>query len=227
MTRTLTLLLSLVAVMVIVPVSPGHAYSTEASPAFYARMLDQHDGVFVSEELAGYMNRNEVAEDLRTRVDEAGMEFDVLVVAHPTDESVYDLAWHVREESPRPLVVFSPNTNHVGWALRNYSGVPEEAVLYTSYTGTYPEDPRDQLDRMLRAADYPDLEERLAKAETEYIELVDGVLGPDAADPGFPTQRWLARTWPSTVGAVLTAVAVAVVVGAGVTAFRRLREAGS
>lgn len=224
MTRALTLLLSLVAVVVMAPVSPGHAYSSEASPAFYARMLDHHDGVFVSEELAGYMDRSEVSEDLRARVDEAEVDLDVLVVAHPTDEDMRALTDAVAFYSERSLVVFSPNTNHVGLTIEKYSGLPIAAAIYTTYTGAYPEDPRDQLDRMLRAADYADLEERTAKAQSEYVELVGGTQEPDAAAPGLVPQRWLARTWPSTVGAAITMVGVALIVVAGVTVLRRRRE---
>lgn len=227
LTRSLTLLFSLIAVVIVAPVSPSHAYSSDASPAFYDRLLDRHDGVFVSEELAGYMDRPEVAEDLRARVDEAEMDLDVLVVAHPTDEDLNDLADRVSRLSGRPLAVFSPHTNLVGLATSNDAGVPAEAGAYAGYTGTYPEDPRDQLDRLLRAADYPNLEERTAKAETEYVERVAGTPEPDADEPGFPTQYWLARTWPSTLGAVITAVGVAVIAGAGMKALRRRQEAAS
>lgn len=222
-----TLLLALIVALVVGPTIPAHAYVTAESPAFYADMLDRHDGVFVSEELAGHLDRREIADDLRARVREEEVSLDVLVVAHPTYDSLDWLADQVALHSGRALVVFSPHTNHVKASALASAGLPPQVAEYTSYTGAYPEDPRDQLDRLLRAATYRNLDQRTARAKTEYIQRVEGETDPDAAGPALFSQRWLTVTWPSTAGLVITAVCTAVLVGGGVTAIRRRREVAS
>lgn len=219
----LPLLFSLVAVLLAGFAAPAHADPTENAPGFYADMLDRHGGVFVSEELAGRLDRRELADDLGARVREEGVPLDVLVVAHPTHTDLGRLANAVRYESDRPLVVFSPHTNHVGASLLSGAGLPSKSATYTSYTGAYPEDPRDQLDRLLRAATFPNLDERTARAETEYVRSLGAEPGPDSAAAGWPTQRWLTVTWPGTAVFAVSALGTALVVG-GVTTFRRSRR---
>ncbi|PWV49404.1 MULTISPECIES: hypothetical protein [Nocardiopsis] len=222
----LPLLFSLVALVVAASATPAHAHPSEESPGFYADMLDRHDGVFVSEELAGHLDRWELADDLRARVHEEGVPLDVLVVAHPTDADLDWLADEVHHISKRSVVVFSPHTNHVHASALRAAGLPSKAADYTSYTGAYPEDPRDQLDRLLRAASYSDLDERTARARTEFVRSVGGEPEPDSVAAGFPSQRWLTVTWPSSVGFVVSGVCAALVVGGGVTVLRR-RGAGA
>ncbi|MFE1168254.1 hypothetical protein [Nocardiopsis sp. NPDC058789] len=223
----LPLLFSLVAVLVAGFATPARADPTENSPGFYADMLDRHGGVFVSEELAGRLDRWELAADLRARVGEEGVPLDVLVVAHPTHTDLGWLADAVRRESDRPLVVFSPHTNHVGAAHLDGAGLPSESATYTSYTGAYPEDPREQLDRLLRAAAFPNLGERTARAETEYVRSLGAEPEPDSVPAGWPTQRWLTVTWPATAVFTGSTLVTALLVMVGVTAFRRLGRSTS
>ncbi|MBB5490871.1 hypothetical protein [Nocardiopsis metallicus] len=106
--------------------------------------------------------------------------------------------------------------------------IPEDAVRYAYYTGSLPADPRDQLARVLRAAQYQNLEKRTAVAEVEYEVITEGRYRADPrndAAPGLPTQRWLAVSWTSTAAmaaGALTAWA-AVALTAGFVRSRRAR----
>ncbi|MEU3021005.1 hypothetical protein ABZ635_26895 [Nocardiopsis sp. NPDC007018] len=220
----LTPLLLLVVWLIAVSAAPARAYPSTESPDFYADMLFAHDRVFVSEELAGHLDRPQLADDLRARVREEGLRLDVLVVAHPTHTDLDWLAQSVRLSSGRPVVVFSPHTNRVGASHLSKAGLPSLVADFTTFTGAYPEDPREQLDRLLRAASYPDLEERTARAETEVLLRSGHEVGGNAAPPGWPTQRWLTVTWPSTVGLVVSAAGTALLVAGGAGVLRRLRR---
>ena len=225
------LLLALVGVLLLSPVAV-HAgvqrTEPETLPAFYARMLAEHEGVFVEEELAGVFDRHEVAEDLRAQM--ADHEFDntILVIGDPAHKLHLDeLAQGVSDQLSAPVLVLSPNTNHVGTSHGRPGGIPMDAVRYAYYTGSRPADPRDQLASVLRATQYRNLDERTAVAEVEYEVLLEGRYQADPSNdavPGFPTQRWLAAERPFTA-ALVSGVLIAWTAVALTTGFVRLWRA--
>lgn len=234
---SVTLLLALVGALLL---SPAAAHSgvqgtePETLPAFYARMLKEHDGVFVEEELAGYFHREEVMADLRALLERNDARISVLVVYDPYQQEDMDLfARSISRAGGRPTLILSPRANQI-WASRTELDrigggleIPYEAVQYTFYTGTYPEDPRDQLARLVRAARYPDLEERTRIAQVEYAHATEGrypVAPGNSAVPGFPTQRWLTVKWVVAAGFVAGLVAVWIAVPLVVRSVRRWRE---
>ncbi|GAA1458484.1 hypothetical protein NE857_19350 [Nocardiopsis exhalans] len=195
---------------------------------FYARMLEEHEGVFIEEELAGVLDRHEVAEDLRAQLAEHEYRNNVLVVGDPAHKVRLDVLAHaVANHLQAPVLVLSPNSNHVGMSRGRLGEIPEDAVQYAYYTGSRPADPRDQLARVLRAAQYRHLEKRTAVAEVEYEVITEGRYRADPrndATPGLPTQRWLAVSWTSTA-AVATGVLTAWAAVALTAGFLRRRRA--
>ena len=224
-----TLLLALAGAL-LVP-SAAHAQTDEDLGAFHARMLDLHGGVYVEEELTGIFDRQELARELHAQVDGYGAQLDVLVVARAGgDTGLRQLARNAADHRETAVVVFSPDSNAVGAAQLDGVGLPRNAVDYVFYTGAFPEDPRAQLARLLRAADHPRLEERTMAAEVEYAERVDGYRLPSGqqfASPGFPTQRWWGVTWPETAGLVTGVLVSWVVAGLARVLWVRRRSGGA
>jgi len=185
------LLTGLTAVLVTAP------DSAHADPVgdFYAHMLEEHGGVFVDEELAGVLDRGEVADDLRTTLAGHGVRLSLLVVADVEDRGTLDrLARISTEDTADPVLVLSLDTAVIGRANLDGSGVPEAAVDHASYTGVSPEYPADALDHVLRAADHPDVEEMALLAEAEYRAVSDG--HRDSPEPDTAPRS----AWPGTAG---------------------------
>ncbi|MBB5490870.1 hypothetical protein [Nocardiopsis metallicus] len=109
----MTLLVLLAGALLVCPLlSPTAAQASAprdesgALEDFYARMLEEHEGVFIEEELAGVLDRHEVAEDLRAQLAEHEYRNNVLVVGDPPTKCTWT-CWPTR----------SPTTSrHRSWS---------------------------------------------------------------------------------------------------------------
>jgi hypothetical protein len=184
-------LAALSAVLVAAP-APAHA---DPVGDFYALMLEEHDGVFVDEELAGVLDREETADGLRSVADGYGARLSLLVVSGVSDLGTLDrIARISTEESADPVLVLSLDTAMIGRANLDASGIPGAAVDHASYTGVWPEHPADKLNHVLRVADHPDVEEMALSAEAEYHAASDGY--GDGPEPDAAPRP----VWPGAAG---------------------------
>ncbi|MFD3688790.1 hypothetical protein ACFWTE_28690 [Nocardiopsis sp. NPDC058631] len=212
--RPLTLI-GLLATLVTVP-APAHA---DPVGTFYARMLEEHGGVFVDEELAGVLDRREVADDLRAALDGHGVRLSLLVVEGVEDRGSLDrLARISTEEGTDPVLVLSPGTVMIGRANLDGSGVPEAAVDHAAYTGVSPEYPADTLDHVLSAAEHPDVEEMALLAEAEFHAASDGHGEGTEADTASRA------AWPGAAGVLAGLLAGWGLVAAGGGLFERWKR---
>ncbi|MEU1898404.1 hypothetical protein ABZ512_08490 [Nocardiopsis dassonvillei] len=199
--------------------SPDYGTSSAEAGAFYARVLEEHGGVFVEEELAGVLDRRETAEDLRALLEEYGVTVDVLVMAdHGHHDTVYDLALAVNAHSDRPLLVLPVDSIHIGHAQPWRAGVPTYAVEYATATGGWSERPVDKLERVLRVSDHPDLE-ALTEQAWDEIHARPDVAPPESGTPAQTPARatlfWREYRWvPWAGGALGTALTYTAVVAA-------------
>ncbi|WP_040684899.1 hypothetical protein [Nocardiopsis halotolerans] len=194
--------------------SSGSGVSSPAAGAFYAEMLEEHDGVFVQEELAGILDRRETADELRALLDEHHFDVDVLVVAGRDDHlAAYDMAKAVHEHGDRPLLVLPVDSLYIGHADLRAAGIPVSAVEYAGLTGRWVELPQDTLERLLRMADHPDVDALAEQAWTELPARSDVVSTQEVGPEVRATLTWRESGWVpwagGALGAALTYVLVA------------------
>lgn len=208
--------------------SPDHGASSAEAGVFYTRMLEEHGGVFVEEELAGVLDRRETAEDLRALLEEYGVTVDVLVMADHGDHiTVYDLALAVNAHSDRPLLVLPVDSIHIGHAQPWRADIPTYAVEYATATGGWSEHPADKLERVLRMSDDPDLE-ALTEQAWDEIHARSDVVSPEserpAETPARATLFWREYRWVPWAGGALGTVLTYTAVVAALRWYRHVRS---
>lgn len=194
---------------------PSPTYATiDPVGAFYARMLREHDGVFVEEELAGLLDREKTADALRSLLDEYHSDVRLVVIAGRGEYfAAQDLAEAVYLHSARPIMVLSMDSLHIGGVDIARAGIPESAAEYAGLTGGWYEYPEDKLERVLRMAGHPDLEE-LAKQAANEVEARADVVSEET-DNGSATLHRREYAWVSWAGGALgAALAYATVISA-------------
>lgn len=193
--------------------SPTYAM-TDPLGAFYARMLEEHDGVFVEEELAGLLDREETADILRSLLDDHHVDVHLVVIAGRGEYfAAHELAEAVHWHTSHPIMVLSMDSLHIGTADIARAGIPQSAAEYAGLTGGWYEHPEDKLERVLRMAGHPDLEELAEQAANEVEARAD--VSSEKAGNGRATLYWREYAWVSWAGGVLgAAIAYAAVVSA-------------
>ncbi|NYH50468.1 hypothetical protein HNR06_000057 [Nocardiopsis arvandica] len=175
--------------------SPEHGSFSSQTAEFYTRMLAEHDGVFVEEELAGVLDRRAAADELRALLDEYHVTLDVVVIAGRGERSAaHHLAWAVHERTYDPVLVLPVDDLHIGHADLRASGLPTSAAGYASLTGGWHEPPEDKLERVLRISDDPDVDALAEQALRELYSRADVVVADaDQASQEEPPRA--ALTW--------------------------------
>ncbi|MFD6949548.1 hypothetical protein A6A08_07615 [Nocardiopsis sp. TSRI0078] len=197
--------------------APDHRSFSSETGAFYARMLEEHDGVFVEEELAGLLDRHAAVDDLRVLLDEYHVTVDVVVMASRGKYfAASDLASAVHEHSGRPLLVLPVDSLHIGHADLGSVGIPVSAVEYAGLTGGWYELPGDRLERVLRVSEEPDVGELAEQAWAQVESRTDveaSETGRVADESPRAVLAWREYGWVSfaggTVGVLLAYAAVA------------------
>lgn len=159
--------LAVLALGAALALAPGAAHA-ESSAEFHARMLAEHGGVFVDEDLGGVVDRAAVAEETARALTDHGLDVDVLVVDEGDAAELGRIASRVHRVGGRPLLVLSTATPLIGYAGLVEAVLPQKAVEYTAYTGAAPEHPADTVEALAEARGMPDLADRHRRSVSLY-----------------------------------------------------------